>query len=345
MTEAKLHRTSVLAAAVGVAVLLALAGCGSKSNSSTTSKTTGGSVVPASASSSPIAGKKVTFIIYSTPSTPFFVPVVNGAKDAARIFGLNLNVEYSNSDVPTQNNQIESAIASGTNALAVAIPDNSAFTKTVCNAHNHDIPVVAFNVDATAGPVLNCAMSFVGQNFTRAGYLIAQTLMSQAKLPHGAHVFCPVEQQTAVYAVQRAAGADQALAAIGAKCDVVGTGFDLGKAQTLMQQYLIGHHDTKAILGLGEVPLQVAPAAAKAAGLSHPAIAGFDLSPQIAADIKNGTTIATIEQQPYLQGYYSVLQLALNLQYGLQPSNIDTGNAIVDKSNIARIAALAGKIY
>ena len=56
-----------------------------------------------SASGSPTAGEKVSFIIYATPSTPFFVPVVNGAKAAAGLFKLNLNVEYSNSDVPTQN--------------------------------------------------------------------------------------------------------------------------------------------------------------------------------------------------------------------------------------------------
>lgn len=336
------RRTLVLAGAL-VAGLLAVAGCGGTSNSPTTTHIATAS--NAAASHSPVAGKKVTFIIYSTPSTPFFVPVVNGAKAAAKMYGLNLNVEYSNSDVPTQNNQIQSAIASGTNALAVSIPDNNAFTKSICQAHAQHIPIVTFNVDATAGPVLNCTMSFVGQQFESAGYAIAQQLVSQGKLQHGAHVVCPVEQQTAVYAIQRAQGANKALAAIGAKCDVVATGFDLGKAQTTLQQYLVGHHSTSAILALGQVPLQVAPSAVKSAGLSHVAIAGFDLSSQIAKDIKSGTTIATIEQQPYLQGFYSVEQLALYLEYGLQPSDINTGDAIVDKSNIAQVAALAGKVY
>ena len=334
--------TRKIAALAAAAPLVALAGY-----SLAGAPSAGASKLPVvnAAGGSPTAGKKVTFIIYATPSTPFFVPVVNGAKAAARLFGLSLNVEYSNSDVPTQNDQIESAIASGTNALAVSIPDNNAFTKTVCNAYHHHIPVVTFNVDATAGPVLNCTMSFVGQDFIRAGYLIAQRLITQGHLSHGAHVFCPVEQQTAVYAIQRAEGANQALKAIGAKCDVLGVGFDLGKAQTAMQEYLIGHHDTNAILALGEVPLQVAPSAAKSAGLSHLPIAGFDLTQQISTDIENGTVIATVEQQPYLQGYYSVMQLALYLKYGLTPSNYNTGNAIVDKSNVARIAALAGKVY
>lgn len=291
------------------------------------------------------SGKKVTFIIYSTPSTAFFLPVVNGAKAAAKLFGLNLNVEYSNSDVPTENNQIESAIASGTNGIAVSVPDNNAYTKSICNAHAHHIPIVTFNVTATKGQVLKCTMSFVGQDFVSAGYQIAEKLITAGKLKHGAQVFCPVEQQTAVYAVQRAQGANEALKKIGSKCSVVGTGFDLGQAQTTMQQYLIGHHNTAAILGLGQVPLQVAPAAAKAAGLKHVAIAGFDMSSQIASSIKSGKTIATIEQQPYEQGFYSVEQLALYLKYGLQPSNVNTGDAIVDKSNIGQVAALSGKVY
>jgi simple sugar transport system substrate-binding protein len=289
-------------------------------------------------------GKKVTFIIYADQSTPFFNPVVNGAKAAAKIYGLNLNVEYSNSDNSTQVNQIETASAGSVNALAVSIPSNTAFTKAICAAHAKGIPVVAFNVTATAGPVLNCVLSFVGQDFEQAGYLIAQRLVSEGKVPHGAQVFCPVEDATAVYAGGRAEGANRALAAVGARCDVVSTGFDLAQAQTTETQYLLGHQGTKVILALGQVPLQVAPAATKAAH-TQAAIAGFDLSPQISNSIKDGTILATVEQQPYLQGYYAVTQLALNLAYGSTPSDVNTGNAIVDKSNVDQVASLAGTVY
>lgn len=289
-------------------------------------------------------GKKVTFIIYADQSTPFFNPVVDGARAAAKIYGLNLDVEYSNSDNSTQVNQIQTAVAGGVNALAVSIPSNTAFTKAVCAAHAKGIPVVAFNVTATSGPVLNCMLSFVGQDFEQAGYLIAQRLVSEGKVPHGAQVFCPVEDTTAVYAAGRAAGADRALAAVGARCDEVSTGFDLAQAQTTETQYLLGHQNTKVILALGQVPLQVAPAAVKSAH-TQAAIAGFDLSPQISNAIKSGSILATVEQQPYLQGYYAVTQLALNLAYGATPSNVDTGNAIVDNTNVEKVASLAGTVY
>ncbi|HEX3803586.1 MAG TPA: substrate-binding domain-containing protein [Solirubrobacteraceae bacterium] len=329
-----IRRRFGVVAILGSAAALALASVGG-----------GAANAKSSSAHASVSGKKVTFIIYSTPSTAFFLPVVNGANAAAKLFGLKLNVEYSNSDVPTENNQIESAVASGTNGIAVSVPDNNAYTKAICAAHSDHIPIVTFNVTATAGKVLDCTMSFVGQDFVSAGYQIAEKLITAGKLKHGAQVFCPVEQETAVYAVQRAQGANEALKTIGSKCNVVSTGFDLGQAQTEMQQYLIGHSKTAAILGLGQVPLQVGPAAAKAAGLKNLPIAGFDMSSQIATNIKRGKTIATIEQQPYEQGFYSVEQLALYLEYGLQPSNVNTGDAIVDKSNISQVAALTGKVY
>jgi len=336
-----LRKARLLVIAAAAAIMLAA--CAGNSSSSSSSSTAAANAAHGTLGGS-TQGKKVTFIIYADQSTPFFNPVVAGARAAAKIYGLNLNVEYSNSDNSTQVNQIETATAGGVNALAVSIPSNTAFTKAICAAHAKGIPVVAFNVTATAGPVLNCVLSFVGQDFQQAGYEIAHQLVSDGKVPHGAQVFCPVEDPTAVYASGRAAGANRALAAVGAHCDVVSTGFDLAQAQTTETQYLLGHQGTKVILGLGQVPLQVAPAATKAAH-TQAAIAGFDLSPQISNSLKDGTILATVEQQPYLQGYYAVTQLALNLAYGSTPSNVNTGNAIVNKSNVGRIASLAGTVY
>jgi simple sugar transport system substrate-binding protein len=48
----------------------------------------------------------------------------------------------------------------------------------------------------------------------------------------------------------------------------------------------------------------------------------------------------SINQQPYLQGYYAVEQLALQTKFGLRPANVDTGTFLVDKSNIAEVQHL-----
>lgn len=333
---------------IAALVALAISGC-----TSSTDKSTPGSsdtVAPSGGNagggglSSGVAGKKVTFIIYAPPSTPFFNPVINGAKDAAAAYGIDLNIEYSDGNATTQNNQIQTALAAGVDGLALSIPTDDGFTKSVCAAKDKGVPVVAFNVTASKGPVLDCVLSFVGQNFVQAGKLLAQRMIDDGKIKSGDSVACPVEDPAAVYAIQRAEGANEALATIGVKCDVFPTGFDLAKAQTALQQYLLGRKETKAILGLGQVPLQVSPAAAKAAGVSA-AIGGFDLSTDISKSIKAGDIVAAVNQQPYLQGFLSVQQLALKFKYGLTPDNYDTGNALVDKTNVDKMSQLAGSVY
>jgi simple sugar transport system substrate-binding protein len=74
-------------------------------------------------------------------------------------------------------------------------------------------------------------------------------------------------------------------------------------------------------------------------------LGGFDLTPEIIKGIEDGTITATVDQQPYSQGYYSVAQLALFLKYGLYPSDMKTGGlGLVDKTNVDKVKALVGKI-
>jgi simple sugar transport system substrate-binding protein len=86
----------------------------------------------------------------------------------------------------------------------------------------------------------------------------------------------------------------------------------------------------------------VAPAAIKKANLNIP-IGGFDLSQDILAAIKSGVINATVDQQPYIQGFQSVMNLALNLKYGITPSNINTSNrALIDQTNVDQVVSLVG---
>jgi simple sugar transport system substrate-binding protein len=71
----------------------------------------------------------------------------------------------------------------------------------------------------------------------------------------------------------------------------------------------------------------------------------FDLSPEIIARIKDGTTLFGIDQQPFLQGYGSVQALMLKVRYGITPALpvTPTGPGFVDTSNVEIVETLAGK--
>ena len=144
--------------------------------------------------------------------------------------------------------------------------------------------------------------------------------------------------------VLRHAGVKKAMDEIGATTEVLGTGNDHAQALDKMTQYLLGHPDTKAVIGLGQTPTSQAVQAIKDAKLKIPA-GGFDVSKSILDDIKEGRLTATVDQQPYSQGFYAVTQLALNIKYGLYPSEMNTGgDGLIDKSNYKYAEKWAGPV-
>lgn len=286
---------------------------------------------------------KVTLIIYTAATVEFFIPVVNGAKEAADMLGVDLDIQYGDSDPVKQNNLIDTAVANKVNGIAVSISDDDAFDDSVCKAVKAGIPVVSFNVDDSKGAAGNCRLAFMGQNFVETGYLIAKRMIKDHNIGKGDLVFTPVEWPEAVYASARYAGVKKALDEVSATAELIGTGANLSEVQTKEVQYLLGHPETKAIIGLGSSPLTVASKAIEEAKMKIP-LGGFDLTQDIIDGIEKGTITATVDQQPYSQGFYAIAQLALYLKYGLYPSDMNTGGmGLVDKTNVAAVKQFVGK--
>jgi ABC-type sugar transport system substrate-binding protein len=71
-------------------------------------------------------------------------------------------------------------------------------------------------------------------------------------------------------------------------------------------------------------------------------LASFDTSTDILNGVQNGQVPFTIDQQPYLQGYYAVQVLSQQARSGIHPfRQVFTGPAVVDKSNVVGVAAAA----
>lgn len=287
-----------------------------------------------------LTGKTVLWDWQSVPSNSFGVPLLNGAKAAANMAGLKLQVEYGNNSDTTEASQIKTAVASHVAGVAVGVGD-SGLNNALCSAHAAGIPVVTFNINGSTGAGAACVDSFVGQSFVKSGALIAQYMVSKGLIKKGDSVFCPVESPDQTYAVDRRAGVNQVLSKLGITCTTVGTGDNLAPTKSTLVQYLLGHKTTSAIIALGGTPLAEAPAAVKQVGMKIP-IGGFDLSfPEIVTGIQNGTIVASVNQEPYAQGFYAIMELALKLKYGIPPSNINTSdNSLITKANIAQFSKL-----
>jgi simple sugar transport system substrate-binding protein len=61
--------------------------------------------------------------------------------------------------------------------------------------------------------------------------------------------------------------------------------------------------------------------------------------------IEQGHIRFTVDQQPYVQGFYPVVQLTLHRRYGLSPSNIDAGATMIDRSNVQSVKRLTAEHF
>jgi ABC-type sugar transport system substrate-binding protein len=337
------RRLKALGAGICVLALLAAAGCSSNKASGGTSQLTGGSsggsAFPGGTS---LQGKTILMVIFTAPLAAWN-PALNAVKSVEASTGLKVNVEYANGNNQTEISEIESGISRNVAGMALQIT-SSAMASAVCNAAQKGIPVIAWNQDALTGPSANCVQAYMGQNFTTAGFVLGQYMVQHGYVKSGAQVFCPVEDPTASYAPARAQGVNQALAAVGAKCDIVAVGNADAKAQSTMTEYLLGHRNTTAIIALGGIPTANAPAVLAKSNQTIP-VGGFDVyDPRIPTAIAAGKIVAAVDQQFYSQAYYAAQQLALELQYGLYPSDLNTGGrGLVTKENVGDLVKLSGQ--
>jgi simple sugar transport system substrate-binding protein len=197
--------------------------------------------------------------------------------------------------------------------------------------------VFAFNVPP-ANAAKTCVKAFVGQDFFAVGQLVGERLLKEVPtLKSGDKVLCPAEEPTQQYAIQRGGGVDKALAAKGIKCTSLQTTGEDAKALDALTTWLTSNPDVKAVVPLGGTPHRNLIKAEDAASVKAP-IVGFDTSPQVIEGIKSGRILATADQQGYIQGFQTVMQGVLFLDFALSPANINSGgNGLIDKSNVANL--------
>ena len=283
-----------------------------------------------------------TMIIYLDPSVQFFNPVVQGAEDAAAAFNVDLDVQYANNDPVRQNDLIESAVVAGVDGIAVAISSSDAFDDSICSAVDQGVIVIGFNNDDLEGADGNCRHAYVGMDEEASGYELGIRMIAEFGLQEGDTVFNPREIPEASFAVARGGGIERAMDEHGIIVETVRAGLDPAEAQNIMAQVLIANPDIKALFGTGSVTSTVGAGAIADAGVDIP-FGGFDLAIEIADAVESGAMFATMDQQPYLQGYYPIAQIAMAARYGLTPTDVDTGQgAFLDQTRIETVKPLIG---
>jgi hypothetical protein len=61
--------------------------------------------------------------------------------------------------------------------------------------------------------------------------------------------------------------------------------------------------------------------------------------------IREGYLLQTIDQQPYIQGFQTIMSLYLYRQYGVRPSGFINTSSVVDLSNVETVVELGNAGY
>ena len=236
---------------------------------------------------------------------------------------------------------VQAAIAAKPAGIAIDYTSKTMEAVTVA-ALDAGIPVVLYNnnrfegENAPADPRIK-GLAFVGQDESMSGETLGKAwLPSLPKEPCKVLIVNPFP--TAFVLTLRGDGVKRALDA--AKYpyeDLAATG-DQGQNLSLISAALQADTSICGIVGLGNPAANPAAQYVGENRLNIP-VATFDVGAEAAKRIKDGTLTIAINQQPFLQSYFAVANLANKAKYSLSPANVDTGTSIVTKDNIDTVQA------
>ena len=273
----------------------------------------------------------------------FFEPVRKGMNDAAEMMDVECDfIGTEGIDVIAQARMVHQAANDGYDGIAVNLIDQEAFDRVIRETIDKGIPVVGFNTDDHATP--NARLSCVNQRLYEAGQSLAEHVLPH--VPDGAHVLMTMHDEGVSSLEDRLAGQQDVLKRKNVRWNVIVTGNDSAKGAAIITEALKANPDIRIVLGTGQSDTEAAGRAIEKSfsGRGYWA-AGFDLSAETLRLIDEKHIRCTIDQQPYIQGFYPVIQLTHYLRYGIVPADIDAGAAIVDATNADEVMELTRRQY
>lgn len=286
------------------------------------------------------ATPKIYMVSHAGAGDPFWKIEFKGARDAAKLTGVDLTIlapEIPN-DITRQRELLDQAIAAKPSGILTTVPQYDSFAPLLRKAKAMGIPVVIFNaIPDNADPQDIPYLAYVGMNDFLAGQAAAKKILS-AK-PIGKRIAVAVQQVGITGLMARLKGIRSILEPRGIWVDMLDVTSEAQTIAKVVSDYLNSTTQLSAIISLGPVATHaIAPLLEKYPSLYF---ASFDVSPLTVKLIESERLAFTIDQQPYMQSYLSVILLDLAARYALTPTDINTGVGIIDSHNVQTVKALS----
>ena len=283
------------------------------------------------------------YIIAPSLTDPFWITEQNGAKQAAKDFGVNVAFEATPQDtgdagmIPL----IQAAIAAKPAGIAIDFTSKTMESATSA-ALDAGIPVVLYNNNRFENENAPSDKRILGLSFVGQNEAISGEILTKAWLPNLPATPCKVlivnPFPTAFVLTLRGDGVKRALDAVKYPySDLAATG-DEGQNMSLISAALQADKSICGVVGLGGPASNPAAQYIAQNNLKLP-VATFDVGAETAKLIKDGSLTMAINQQPFLQAYFAVANMVNQAKYSLSPVNVNTGTSIVTSKNIDTVQA------
>ncbi len=316
-----ISRAALRGVAVAIAATLAVAGC--STGNETGSSASGGSSGSSSSKDCTIGMTQIN------QTAVFFTQMNEGAQEAAKAAGCDLNIANANNDSAKQNSDIENFVSQGVTGLIVVAIDVNGVLPAVKQARDQGIKVVAIDAKLEDGAV----DTFVGVDNEKAGAEAGDWMVDKGLVDGKSYGV--VDAKNSFIQNQREDSFRKVVDAAGAKYTQSVNGDNVQeKAATAAQDLVTAQSDLDFIYTTGEPATVGAVAALK--GNTATKIVGWDLTKEVIGGIDSGLVTAVVQQDPKKEGDEAVRELK-SLIGGSDPKGfIDVPITIVTKDNVDR---------
>ena len=282
---------------------------------------------------------KTYHVITHGDAGTFWSVVEKAVRDAAAAIGCDVVYQGSNNDALKQSQDIEAAIAAGSDGIAISLADPTGVSAAAESVVAAGIPLYTLNSGVDHYKSLG-AVTHIGQTEFVAGQGAGERFNALG----ASKVLCGRQEQGNVGLEERCDGLADTFGGE-VVSEFIGLDANPDEQRATISSRLIADESIDAVLGVGpNVPLRALEAAESAGRSIH--VGGFDLSSDLIDKIQSGEIAFTVDQQQYLQGYLPVILMHLqatnqNTAGGGLP--ILTGPGFVTPDNAAAVAALVAE--
>jgi simple sugar transport system substrate-binding protein len=296
-------------------------------------------------------------IVTHTAGNGFFDPVYVGAKVAGNMIGANILLLGSESptDDPAREIEILNQIINDPtiDGIIMTTPQVGAYDDIVRTANANGIPIATTN-SFDPGILDRNSISHTGQDASAAaiaGEALVQCLIDRG-ITEGSIILPNDTAMGNIEVNNRVTAAFEAIVQslnangmlenfqVDAGPENVGVSADMNDPANSIISLIESRGDVVgAFAGNNVFTPALASAVAQTENTGKMCAYGFDLGPAQQEALKAGNLTGALGQQPFLQGFWPVMQLYLQIDRGISAANLDTRAQLVTGDNVGEVGA------